>query len=211
MILKDFRCRVAAQHMDAFSAEQARWGELRSEAGFVGQCGGVDAGDRSMVQIFGMWDGLDSYRRFMSGAHDRIFEAGRQGECYTDSESTVYERVLDMPGVEGDLVGALGHGAAMIRVARCDVLADRVEHFVDVQRTVWREGMREAPGMFGGNFWRSVDAECRFIVTTAWASVDDHERYRSERLDGLLAQAGDDLVSIEGSAIELRAVWTVLG
>jgi len=213
VILKDFRCWVLDGRMDAFSIEQERWSALGDEPGFAAQCGGVDVNHRLKVQIFGMWDGLDSYRAFMGGAHDRIFEAGEQGACYRDAESAVYERVLEMPGVADDLAGALKHGASLIRIARCDVLPDRVEHFVDMQRTVWRAGMRDAPGMLGGNFWRSVDDEHRFIVTTAWASIQDHEQYRHERLDGLKATAKprDDLVSIAGAVVVLDPAWTVLG
>jgi heme-degrading monooxygenase HmoA len=213
VILKDFRCRVLDGRMGAFSTEQERWSSLRAEPGFVAQCGGAEASDALAVQIFGVWDGLEAYQRFMSGTHDRIFEAGEQGACYADAESTVYERVLEMFGVSDDLAGSLKHGAAMIRIARCDVLPDRVEHFVEMQRTLWRAGMRDAPGMLGGNFWQAVDDEHRFIVTTAWASIQDHERYRHERLDGLKAKTKprDDLVSIEGAAVVLDPVWTVLG
>jgi heme-degrading monooxygenase HmoA len=199
--------------MDAFSAEQLRWAALRNEPGFVAQCGGNIMDTGSQVQIFGLWADIDSYQAFMGSAHDRIFKSGKQGACYTDAESMMYERVLDMPGAAGDLAGALRREAALIRIARCDVFPERIEHFVEMQRSVWQDGMRDAPGMLGGNFWRAVDGECRFIVTTAWASVEDHERYCTERLDELRAQAkpGDDLVSIEGRQIVLTPAWTVLG
>ncbi len=213
VILKDFRCRVMDGRMDLFSAEQERWSALRTEPGFVGQCGGVDRADKSMVQIFGMWDDLDAYRMFMGGAHDRIFDGGKQGACYTDAESVVYERLLEMPGVADDLAGALKHDAAMIRIARCLVKPDRVDHFIEMQRTVWQPGMERAAGMLGGNFWRSVDDEHRFIVTTAWASVEDHERYRDERLAELraLARPEKDLEAIEGEQVMLAPAWTVVG
>ncbi|MGV6813687.1 MAG: DUF4937 domain-containing protein [Phycisphaerales bacterium] len=212
MVLKDFRCRVGDQHRDQFSAEQMRWGALRAEPGFVAQCGGHELGDSSLVQIFGVWDDLEAYRAFMGGAHDRIFEAGEQGACYHDGESLVYQRVLDMPGIAQDLASAINFGTALIRIARCDVLPDRVDHFIEMQESVWKPGMSQAAGMLGGSLWRSVDDEHGFIVTTAWASVQDHERYRAERLDGLRAQAqpGDDLVSIGGSAVVLEPAWTAV-
>jgi len=199
--------------MDAFSAEQLQWAALRDEPGFVAQCGGSVMDTGSQVQIFGLWADMDSYQAFMGSAHDRIFKSGKQGACYTDAESMMYERVLDLPGVESNLADALRRGAAIIRIARCDVLPERVEHFVEMQRSVWQDGMRDAPGMLGGNFWRAVDDKHRFIVTTAWASVEDHEQYRAQRLDGLRAQAkpGDDLVSIEGRQIVLTPAWTALG
>ena len=212
MVLKDFRCRVSSDMFDRFSAEQLRWNALRSEAGFVVQCGGRAASDPVRVQIFGVWADIDAYRRFMSQVHDLIFEGGSQGDCYHKAQSALYEPVFDLPGNEQDLSGALGHDPAMIRIARCAVRPDRVEHFVEMQRKVWMPGMKSAPGMLGGGFWRSVDDEHQFIVTTAWASMEDHERYRHEQLPTLRDSANpdDDLEMLDGDQIVLIPAWTVL-
>ena len=213
MVLKDFQCRVLENKSEQFSIEQHRWAALVGEPGFVAQCGGYEQGNRGWVQIFGLWNDIEAYRRFMGGVHDQVFESGEQGACYIDGKSTVYERVLDMPGVEADLVGAIGHRAALVRVARCWVHGDRIEHFVEMQRSVWKPGMCEAAGMLGGGFWRCVDHEDRVMVTTAWASVADHDRYRRKDFPALCRKAKtvDDLITIEGSQVVLSPSWTVLG
>lgn len=212
MVLKDFHCCVLEKKSDQFSIEQHRWAALVGEPGFVAQCGGYEQGKRDWAQIFGLWNDHDAYRRFMGGVHDQIFESGEQGACYIDGKSAVYERVLDMPGVAADLAGAIGHRVAMIRVARCWVHGDRIEHFVEMQRSVWKPGMSQATGMLGGGFWRCIDNINRFMVTTAWASVEDHDRYRREDFPALCRQAKttDDLISIEGSQVSLVPTWTVL-
>lgn len=196
----------------AFSTGQEQWAALRTEAGFGGQCGGYVQDDPEYVQIFGLWTNMGAYQRFMNRVHDRIARSNAQAECYDDSGSALYELEFDMPGAVCDLSDALGSGAAMIRVARCKARPDRVDHFVEVQESVWMPGMKSAQGMLGGGFWRSVDDEDQFIVTTAWASMEDHERYCNEQLPKLRDQANlkDDLVKLAGEQVVLTPAWTVL-
>jgi heme-degrading monooxygenase HmoA len=211
MVLKDFQCRVSIEKYDQFSAEQLRWNALETQAGFVAQCGGRSSDDPTRVQIFGVWTDLDSYHRFMSEAHDPIFEEGSQGDCYCDAQSVIYERVIDIPGDEGDLVSALGRDASMIGVARCMVHPSRTEHFIEMQENVWKPGMELSAGMLGGSFWRSMDEGNRFIQTIAWALMEDHERYCQEQLPNLRQRAKPehDLHKPVGSQILLTPAWTV--
>lgn len=207
MIAKWIRCAVPDDQQDTFSQGQARWAPVAACAGFEGQLGGYAEGE---AHVFALWRGLRAYQGFMERDHDRLAAGAAQGGAYTSIEVDLLQHLLDMPGEQPDLAAALP-GAALLRVADCQVKPERELEFCEAQEEVWAKGMAGVPGMLGGAFWSKRGAEARFVVTTAWASVEAHDAYVKGALPKLrkAARSDDDLVALRGILLPLLPAWTV--
>ncbi len=139
----------------------------------------------------------------MAGEHDRIAPA--QVSTYHAITVGVFDHRLDI----GERFPADFTDATLVRLAHCHVRPDRQAHFVRAQVEVWNPGMVEAPGMLRGVFAQRGESD--FLVMSLWQSVVDHERYLSERFQGLRQRSAavEDLVSITGDLVDLEPAWTV--
>lgn len=101
--------------------------------------------------------------------------------------------------------------ARVLRVADCEVLSGREDHFRAVQERVWLPGMASADGMLGGVFSQIGDR--RYLTTTGWRDRRLHERYVREQVPALRATAdtAGDLRAIRGYAVTISPVWKVVG
>ena len=213
MLMKWIRCAVDEEWRIRFSRAQAAWGRISSAAGLIGQYGGWDVRAQSGIAcILSIWQDDSAYAKFMRGFHDFVTEGSGQASTYRQIKVDMFDIVLSMPGKAPGLVEGIESGARFLRVAECEVLPDRVDHFVATQSTVWRPAMKASPGMCGGAFLRSRDANTRFAVITSWASAQEHDEYSLTHVPQLRSQAelSDDLVRIEDRFIPLEPSWSVI-
>lgn len=210
MIVKLIRCRMEDGSHDRFMSGQQRWRPLAQVQGFVGQIGGWRADDSDEAVIIGLWRDKASYEAFMSDVHDRLFERTGQKGSYSSSEVSLWDCLLDMPGVEPALPEAIG-GGALIRIALGEVLPDRHDHFQQVQRDIWVPGMNGAPGMLAGVFSRSLQDDSKYLVCTLWESAGAHAAYRADTLPALRERAAveGDCRSLEGFIVPVEPSWRV--
>lgn len=202
MLAKWIRCTVVDR--DEFGRGQQAWDVLRGVHGFDGQRGGWDRDDPNVAHVVAHWADPVSYAAFMTGSHDSLAE--RQAPSYTGIRVRTFERGQ-----------AIGHppqrvrGGETLRLAHCVVHVQRVEHFVEAQRSVWNPGMTETAGFRGGIFAQRGESE--FLVVTQWESATAHDAYRREVFPALRDRAEPvrDLASITGCLVELDPAWYVPG
>jgi len=214
VLLKLITCRVAPERRAAFDAAQCQWTALASIPGFIGQCGGWH-GDG--VSIVALWTDAASHDHFMQHEHDRVVANAGQAGTHDGLMVDLFDEQLDMPG--GDAGAAVADGryrithARHLRYARCTVRAEGAEHFHAMQREVWAPGLREAPGMLGGGFWRSRRTTAACVVSTLWASTDAHARYARTTLPALRARArpDTDVSTLQSIDLPIEPRWTVVG
>lgn len=186
------------------------WTALSGVAGFCGQVGGWSKDEPGRAVIVGFWRDQGSYDGFMRDVHDSIFGANGQCGSYTSGSVALWEELCEMPGACETLTESL-QAASLIRRIRCCVRQDRVEHFRPIQRDVWRSNMRRAEGMLGGIFARDCHAPNPFLVYRFCRTEEQHDRYRTEILPGLRAQAqpDGDCESMLGLTVRMESSWTV--
>ncbi|MCP2165549.1 protein of unknown function (DUF4937) [Goodfellowiella coeruleoviolacea] len=198
--MKWIRCDVADSA--GFDRGQQEWADLAGLPGFLGQLGGWSHDGSQVAHIFSFWVDQDAYEHFMSGAHDAL--AQRQVGTWSKIDVRLFERRADFGQ---SLAGTSGSG--VLRLAHCVVKPDRVDHFAQVQKTVWNPGMSAAPGCLAGLFGQRGCQE--FLVLTKWVSAAEHARYQAELFPSLRDRAvpSADLESITGHLVDLEPHWTV--
>ncbi len=210
MLVKLITCEVPDENLERFAAGQAAWSALAKVDGFLGQLGGWELSDWNRAVIVGLWRDAEAYNRFMSDAHDAIFESHGQQDSYTSSDISLWQSVLGIPGS----LHALGQAveqAGLIRIALCRLRPGRREHFVEVQRNTWNPGMAASGGLLCGVFSRHCDDEDRFAVCTLWSSEAEHRRYRETIFHELrrAARVEDDCSAVAGMLVGCEASWKV--
>lgn len=203
MLIKWVKCGVFDR--ERFDAGQRSWTALSALPGFIGQGGGWSRREPLQAHVFSMWTDRERYESFMDGIHDRV--AAGQAASYGAIDVRLFEHRLDIgAGIRGDL-----DGAAVLRLAYCRVRDDRQEHFVTAQTEVWSPAMTDSPGMLGGVFAAGETAE--FLVMTMWATIADHTRYQTERVEELRLRSGvaGDAEQVSGFLIDVEPAWRVRG
>ncbi|MBC3986473.1 YdbC family protein [Streptomyces sp. AC536] len=201
MLVKWIRCSVTDR--PGFERGQRKWAGLLGEPGFRGQGGGWSRERPEVAHVFGFWESRAFYDSFMARAHDRL-AAGQTG-TYTDMQVLLFERQFDVKvGFEpsfGDV--------DVVRVAHCQVHADRVEHFTLMQEKVWNPAMAGSPGMLRGVFGQAPGHE--FLVLSMWNSAAEHGKYREERVRrlGTRAEVDTDIAALAGDVVAIEPSWTV--
>ncbi|WEV24981.1 YdbC family protein [Streptomyces sp. 71268] len=201
MLVKWIRCSVTDR--PGFERGQRKWAGLLGEPGFRGQGGGWSRTRPEVAHVFGFWESRAFYDSFMARAHDRL-AAGQSG-TYTDMQVLLFERQFDVKvGFEprfGDV--------DVVRVAHCQVHADRVEHFTLMQKKVWNPAMAGSPGMLRGVFGQAPGHE--FLVLSMWNSAAEHGKYREERVQrlGTRAEVDTDIAALAGDIVAIEPSWTV--
>lgn len=219
VLLKWIDCHVPAERRDAFSRAQEQWDALRDVTGFVGQVGGWQRGEPDRAGILAVWDDRVAHDAFMGEIHDRIVDGSGQAETYDRLAVTLFEEILDMPGAAGDMASAVEQGT-FLRVADCVLHPKRRDHFVEVQRDVWRLGMSRTDGMLGGVCGEACGkmgtvpdnhVPPRFLVATLWESATANDAYVAATLPSLRVRAKPqcDIARLEGWAIVLEPRWRV--
>lgn len=210
MIVKLIDVRVKAKHRSRFAQGQRAWDVLKGESGFRGQIGGWDTRDTDRARIVGLWSDLVHYNRFMKEVHDPIFESNAQKGTFESTEVSIWDTVFEMPGIFDSVQPAIQQ-AQLIRIARCEVRSDRVEHFTCVQREIWMPGMAATGGMTAGLFCTGQGDPHRFLVCSFWETQADHQRYLDGPFPALRrrARVERDCERVTGSLTRVEPGWIV--
>lgn len=209
MLLKWITCSVEQNSKTDFSNAQKQWRSIGSAPGFIAQLGGWDNASGNAC-ILGLWKDYNSYTNFMDTIHDTITEENFQEATYTGITTTLFDKLLEMPGSAGSLPLALKN-SAFIRVADCIVKSGHENIFIEKQSTIWNPGMQEAEGMLGGAVWKSSENNHRFLVSTFWDSIKAHSNYTANKLPQLRVKAEPEknLNQLTGFGIPKETNWTV--
>lgn len=207
MLLKRILCRVPARSRAAFAKGQRAWAATRAVPGFLGQCGAyVD----DTAWILALWADRAAYEGFMAEWHDAIAAEADQRGCYASICVDLFDLVQSMPGACPNLSSAVAR-AGFARIADCRVRPGREDHFTAAQAAVWTPGMKGAPGMLAGGFWRARDGSPRYLVVSLWTDADAHARYLEDPFPRLRREAApdEDLSGLRGTHFALDPAWTV--
>jgi len=212
MRLKWIQCEVSQNHRDAFAVAQQAWRRLKTVDGFCGQIGGWDLKNPSLACVLGLWSNEYAYRRFMNDVHDGIFNTSGQQETYSKIDVLLAEVLIDIPGTRSHITAALADGQ-LLRVADCQLLPDRDDHFMVMQRSIWNPAMAATGGMLAGAFGQVADqTTSHYLACTLWQNETVHKRYVQSILPTLQrrAELDQDLRHISGYFVRLEPAWCVL-
>ncbi len=201
VLVKWIRCTVVDRR--GFERGQRKWAGLLGEPGFRGQGGGWSRTRPSVAHLVAFWESRAFYDSFMARSHDRL--AAAQVGTFKDSRVRLFEYELDVK------VGfrPVFADADVLRIAHCQVRADRVEHFMLMQEKVWNPAMAGSPGMLRGLMGRAPGEE--FLILSMWESAAERGKYRPERVErlGFRAQTEADVRAVTGDVADLEPAWTV--
>lgn len=211
MLVKFIRCRVAAEHADAFSDAQSVWSEMAGTAGFLGQTGGwaeePDDATRTAC-IVAVWQHPAAHAMFMRDGHDAIVERTGQLDLITSLDVTLFDVMFTMNATADPTAITNAH---LLRIADCHVQLQRQGTFVRAQQEIWNPAMAETSGMVQGFFSRDQQAAGHFLVTSWWSDVESHAAYVRDTQPRLREQAqpDQDVRSLTGWAISLEEAWRI--
>jgi hypothetical protein len=102
-------------------------------------------------------------------------------------------------------IGMKNAGGLIGQLGGWDLKHENTDHFENVQKEIWLPGMRNSSGMLGGKFSRSAKNTSRYLVSTFWNSLENHDDYVENKLLKLkaLADVNNDIDSIIGRQIKL--------
>lgn len=98
MLIKLIECMPKAGQVEAFSKAQAAWTDLAHCDGFYGQFGGWESGHQrssSSAIVMAFWQNKACIDRFMLSAHDKIFDANKQADTYSQCKVNYFS--IKMP------------------------------------------------------------------------------------------------------------------
>ena len=204
-------CKVKLNRQPEFGAAQERWQKISNAEGFIAQTGGWNLNDNLEACIISFWQSQSHLTNFMHRLHDEIFENNQQLETYNSLTVSHFDCQLDMPGEQETLLEAIKWGK-VLRIADCNVRPGRIGHFGEAQQKTWVPGMQHAKGMLGGKFSKVSNGDSRYLVSTFWDSLENHNIYQKHQVPGFRKQTdvSKDLVQISGKAISLVDSWKVL-
>ena len=96
--------------------------------------------------------------------------------------------------------------------ADCFVKKEKNEHFEMVQKNIWLPGMKKIKGMLGGEFSKAVNNTSRYLISTFWDSVENHNNYTKHELPKFKIKSNvkDDIDQITGRQILLVDAWKII-
>ena len=210
MIIKKISCQVHEHQKPLFSRAQEEWKEILPTAGFLGQIGGWSLSDPLTAIIFAFWEDEASYERFMNEDHDRVFHNSDQESTYFSIDTELFQVEHDLlEGLSG--LGTLIRRANYICAAFTQVKRNRIEHFLEIQRSVWNPGIEQAEGMAGGVICRSQSASQHFLIFTGWENQSYHQKYRPHLFPNLhKAAPQQDVNHLSGESFPVEEGWRVV-
>ncbi|MGE6256947.1 DUF4937 domain-containing protein [Heyndrickxia sporothermodurans] len=210
MLIKRILCEVKENQCQAFSEYQAQWKGLEDIPGFLGQIGGWNKKQPMNASIYTFWKDQESYAYFMENVHDEIFNPG-QANTYSSIKIEMFEEEFYIEGLESDIESVLKK-SQFFRVAICEVKEGRANNFLDTQRNVWNQGMKQTKTMLGGEVAFAVKDKNRFLIFSGWQNEKAHEQYVQLYFPSLkeMAQMELDLENINGEAFIVEKAWSVL-
>ncbi|XXM72483.1 YdbC family protein [Lysinibacillus sphaericus] len=210
MIIKKITCKVKPSKKEAFFENQMQWKSLREVNGFLGQLGGWSAAYPLTACIFSFWDTQRDYEYFMEEIHDGIVVRSGQGDSYESIEVNLFEEKFAITEKAED-ISVIIEKANYIRTALSCVKEDAVQHFEDMQVTIWNPGMEKFTGMLGGTFAISQKQRNLFLSVTGWEDEAEHQKYVEKDFTELRNKAGtsQDALKITGEHFKVEEAWRV--
>ncbi len=211
MYVKWIVCNVRENLRKEFADTQEKWIETQDADGFIGQVGGWDLNNKNDACIISFWEHKESLQSFMRNIHDKIFYGNEQSKLYESISVVYFESEFDMEGSSSSLAEAIRLGK-LLRVADCWVNQERIAHFEEVQQTIWLPGMKKANGMLGGLFSKEAGGISRYLVSTFWDSVENHNNYVKRNLPIFRkeAQVAQNLDTMVGRQVLLIDSWSII-
>ncbi|ACA88991.1 DUF4937 domain-containing protein [Shewanella woodyi] len=207
MIAKYIRCEVVEAKRNIFSKGQRLWLETAHCEGFISQLGGWEQ-ETNIAVILARWTDMESVKDFMSAAHDPIAERANQVGSYSHISVSYLSAVICIPAFNQG--GKNQASCGFIRIADCYIDPDKLDEFIQEQKTLWNPGMQQVEGMLGGQLWQFNDESDRYLVTTYWESEAAHRHYMAEYFPRLKQQAATDIIhTISGHHIQTEPSWRV--
>ncbi len=211
MYIKWIVCDVKENFRDEFSLAQEKWKAIKNINGFKGQAGGWNLEKTSEACIISFWKDKKSLTYFMEYIHDDIFHDNKQDKTFQSIRIKYFDSKFDLLGRAKDLTETL-ENAEILRIAESLVIPENSEHFEEVQQLLWIPEMRKAKGMLGGVFSLAEKESNRYLVSTFWDNLEDHQTYARDKVPILREKAGvaNDLITMDGKEILLVNTWKVL-
>jgi heme-degrading monooxygenase HmoA len=196
---------------EKFSFAQKNWIRLKNAKGFIAQAGGWNLNDETEACIISFWESEDALKYFMNNLHDQIVNENKQDQFY-NSITVEHFNIFQMMDEESPSLNEAISNAKLLRIADCNVKDNKIKYFEEVQKDIWKPGMRTANGMLGGCFSKSENDANKYLVSTFWNSLDNHTYYVKKILPGLRekADAANDLDRITGKQILLVNSWNII-
>ncbi|PCJ16406.1 MAG: hypothetical protein COB02_16200 [Candidatus Cloacimonadota bacterium] len=210
MYIKWIHCKVQSSQKLSFFLAQQQWNKISSCDGFIFQIGGWSIDNNLNAYILCAWKSKNYFDQFMADVHDLITDLNHQEDTYLECNVSFFKCKFLMPGKYNDLQSPIAEGK-YLRFADCLIYEDCIEHFIEVQESIWKVEMSQISGMLGGFFLESDNNSCRFLVVTLWDSIESHNLYIKTKVSQLRkdAKVSNDLSNISGCFIELINKWSI--
>jgi hypothetical protein len=195
---------------DYFSVGVSGQSLLPQQPGFRGQIGGFNMESANpQACTLSFWSDVRTYVKFMDQERDSALVRYQQRKREM-IEVSLFNAAIEFPGEFKSVLECLGN-ATVLRVADCQVKADRQDHFVTAEKDVWIPGMRWRDGMFAGVFSKALNSPSRFLVSTLWKDLDAQASYHLNVVPNLseIANPGEDVRNLTLTLVKLEPSWLV--
>lgn len=182
MLIKLIECMPKAGQVEAFSKAQAAWTDLAHCDGFYGQFGGWESGHQrssSSAIVMAFWQNKACIDRFMLSAHDKIFDANKQADTYSQCKVNYFSIRMPLLRLQHEALAVIPiEEAGFVHVTDWLVKTEDKGHsfdeksthqeFLAEQATAWQAGHNSSDGFLGGYIAEPVATA---IIATNSATV----------------------------------------
>jgi len=211
MYIKWIVCNVPSQLQKQFLLAQEAWSKTSKSKGFIGQTGGWNIKNTNEACIISFWKNKESLQHFMNNLHDVIFANNNQIATYSSIKVSYFNALMNIEGELKNISDVISN-SKLIRIADCIVKEDKINHFEEVQKTIWIPTMKKATGILGGKFSINEQHKLNYLVSTFWDSETHHQNYIKTQLpvNQKNAKIEVDLKSITGKLVLIEKSWNVI-
>jgi len=211
MYIKWIVCQVKKDKKQQFSLAQDRWIKTVEADGFIAQVGGWDLKNNSEACIISFWNSEEQLEHFMDNLHDKIFDKNRQADTYNSINISHFVDRHNIK-VEFDLLRNAIKMGTSLSVADCYLKSEKSVHFEKVLKEIWTPGMKRSEGVLGGLFAKSSNNNLRFLVSTFWNSIKNHNNYvlNMSPIYSNKATISNDMTKMKERVIILVDSWKII-
>ena len=211
MYIKWIVCDVKEDKKQEFTIAQNKWVKTADADGFIAQAGGWNLKNNSEACIISFWDNKASLENFMNDFHDTIFDKNKQADTYNSIDISHFIDSLSFEGRSDSLTNAIETGKTL-KIIDCYLKQDKGVHFEEVQQEIWDPVIKKSVGLLGGIFSKASSNNFRYLISTFWDSIENHNNDVINMLPIYSKKAGlrDDITKIEGRAIKLVDSWKII-
>ena len=194
-----------------FSCAQEKWYRTISAKGFIAQTGGWNTMDETEASIISFWESKDALHYFMRNLHDQILKENKQDQFYSSIVVDHYNITHTMKGESSTFVQVINN-AKLLRTAVYRVKDDSVKHFEQIQKEIWKAGIKRTNAMLRSYFSKSTKDINKYLMITFWESQENHKNYINNIQPGLIERPDllQDLETTSGKQILLVESWKIL-